>query len=149
MDHAVGYAHSDMGTLRIHSPLLRAPRVQTLALSSTLMPGMAVHHDLLHRHGGTDVRRQVPLQALPGFHRTPGEFQPLRQITGVARSILYYDAQGDAGLPRGWVILGLGLAVACLFGFGVTRFYDRKGLHRNPADKEPQPVLARTQTDDP
>jgi hypothetical protein len=55
------------------------------------------------------------------------------------------------------VILGLGLAVACLSGFDVTRFYDskglhlydRKGLHRNPADKEPQPVLARTQTDDP
>ncbi len=47
------------------------------------------------------------------------------------------------------MILGLGLAVACLFGFGVTRFYDRKELHRNPADKEPQPVLARTQTDDP
>ncbi|MPY61356.1 ABC transporter permease [Streptomyces spongiae] len=91
----------------------------------------------------------VPLQALPGLHRALGEFQPLRQITGVVRSILYYDAQGDAGLPRGWVILGLGLAVACLFGFGVTRFYDRKRLHRDPADKEPQQVLARTQTDDP
>ncbi|MGW1674899.1 hypothetical protein [Streptomyces sp. NPDC002324] len=47
------------------------------------------------------------------------------------------------------MILGLGLAGACLFGFGVTRFYDRNGLHRDPADKEPQPVLARTQTDDP
>ncbi|MDX3611624.1 hypothetical protein [Streptomyces europaeiscabiei] len=106
-------------------------------------------HDLPHRHGGTDVRRHGPFQALPGFHRTLGEFQPLRQITGVARSILYDDAQGDAGLPRGWVILGLGPAVACLSGFGVTRFYDRKKLHRNPADKEPQSVLARTQTDDP
>lgn len=38
----------------------------------------------------------------------------LRQITGVVRSILPYDAQGDAGPPRGWVIQGLGLAVACL-----------------------------------
>lgn len=85
----------------------------------------------------------VPLQALPGFHRVFGEFQPLRQITGVVRSI-YHDAQGDAGLPRGWVILGLGLAVACLPGFDVIRLHDRKGLHRNPADKEPQPVLART-----
>ncbi|MGY1495058.1 hypothetical protein ACW4TU_00125 [Streptomyces sp. QTS52] len=65
----------------------------------------------------------VPLKALPGFHRPLGKFQPLRQITGVVRSILYYDAQGDAGLPRGWVIPGLGLAVAYLFGFGVTRFY--------------------------
>ncbi|GAA2591643.1 hypothetical protein GCM10010304_40780 [Streptomyces roseoviolaceus] len=56
---------------------------------------------------------------------------------------------GDAGLPRGWAIRGLGLAVACPFGSGVTRFYERKGLHRDPADKEPQPALARTQTDDP
>lgn len=47
------------------------------------------------------------------------------------------------------MILGLGLAVACLSGSDVTRFSDRKGLHRNPADMEPQPVLARTQTDDP
>jgi hypothetical protein len=46
-------------------------------------------------------------------------------------------------------MLGLGLAVACLFGFGVTRFYERKGLHCNPPDEEPQPVLARTQTDGP
>ncbi|WP_329280324.1 hypothetical protein [Streptomyces sp. NBC_01451] len=43
----------------------------------------------------------------------------------------------------------MGLAVACPFGFALTRFYDRKGLHRIPADEEPQPVLARTQTDDP
>ncbi|MFI1354481.1 hypothetical protein ACH4TV_12990 [Streptomyces sp. NPDC020898] len=57
VDHALGCTHSDMGTLRIHSPLLRATRVRTLALSSTLMPGMTVHHDLLQRHGGTDVRR--------------------------------------------------------------------------------------------
>jgi hypothetical protein len=90
----------------------------------------------------------VPRQALPGFHRTLGEFQPLRQSTGVVRSILYYDAQGTPDARRR-VILGLGLAVACLFGFGATRFYDRKGLHRNPAGKEPQPVLTRTQTDDP
>ncbi|MFI6442482.1 hypothetical protein [Streptomyces sp. NPDC050759] len=78
----------------------------------------------------------APARRLPGLHRTLGEFQPLRQITGVVRSILHYDAQGDAGLPRGWVILGSGLAVACLSGSDVTRFSDRKGLHRNPADKE-------------
>ncbi|GLP64837.1 hypothetical protein TUSST3_14570 [Streptomyces sp. TUS-ST3] len=31
----------------------------------------------------------------------------------------------------------------------MTWLYDRKGLHRNPAANEPQPVLVRTQTDDP
>ncbi|MGC0406519.1 hypothetical protein RKD27_009163 [Streptomyces sp. SAI-126] len=30
----------------------------------------------------------------------------------------------------------------------MTWFYGRKGLHRNPAANEPQPVLVRTQTDD-
>ncbi|MEU0031119.1 hypothetical protein [Streptomyces sp. NPDC006335] len=44
----------------------------------------------------------VPLQAPPGFYRVLGEFEPLRQITDAVRSILYYDAQADAGLPRGW-----------------------------------------------
>jgi hypothetical protein len=91
----------------------------------------------------------VPLQALPGFHRTLGEFQPLRQTTGVVRSILYYDyydAQGDAGLPRGWVILGSGLAVACLFGFGVTRFYDRKGPHRPPTRNRSRSSLGHRPT---
>ncbi len=68
VDHALGHTHSDMGTLRILSSLLRATRVQTLALSSTLMPGMAVHHDLLHRHGRTDVRRHGPP---PGTPRLP------------------------------------------------------------------------------
>ncbi|WP_371583114.1 hypothetical protein [Streptomyces sp. NBC_01314] len=42
----------------------------------------------------------VPLQALPGFHRTLGGFQPLRKITGVVRSILYYDAQATPDCPE-------------------------------------------------
>jgi Protein of unknown function (DUF3533) len=40
----------------------------------------------------------TPLQALPSFYRFLAEFEPLRQITGGLRSILYYDAQADAGL---------------------------------------------------
>ncbi|MCD9145961.1 YhgE/Pip domain-containing protein [Streptomyces albireticuli] len=78
----------------------------------------------------------VPLEALPGFFRALGEFEPLRQITGGMRSILYYDAQGDAGLTRAWTAMGIALVVAVLFGFGVTRFYDRKGLHRVPGPDE-------------
>ncbi|MFF1723354.1 hypothetical protein [Streptomyces sviceus] len=37
VDHAFGYTHNDMGPLRLHRPLIRATRVQSLALSSTLM----------------------------------------------------------------------------------------------------------------
>ncbi|CAM5703790.1 YhgE/Pip-like protein OS=Streptomyces violarus OX=67380 GN=FHS41_001790 PE=4 SV=1 [Streptomyces violarus] len=56
----------------------------------------------------------TPIEALPGFYRFLAEFEPLRQITGGLRSILYYDAQADAGLTRGWVMMGAGLAVAAV-----------------------------------
>lgn len=74
----------------------------------------------------------VPLQALPDFFRTLAAFEPLRQITGGMRSILYFNAQADAGLTRAWLALALALGAALLFGLGVTRFYDRRGLHRIP-----------------
>lgn len=70
------------------------------------------------------------------------EFEPLRQITGGVRSILYYDAQADAGLTRGWVMMAAGLLAAALFGFGVTGWYDRRGLHRIPAATKPEKTAA-------
>lgn len=78
----------------------------------------------------------VPLEALPGFFRTLSEFEPLRQLTGGMRSILYFDAQADAGLTRAWTAMGIALVVSVVFGFAVTRFYDRKGLHRVPRASE-------------
>ncbi len=50
----------------------------------------------------------------------------------------YYDAQGDAGLTRGWVMMANALVAAALFGFGVTGWYDRKGLHRIPVETQPE-----------
>ncbi|GGK84934.1 SNG1 family protein [Streptomyces flaveus] len=191
VDHALGYTHNDMGPLRLHRPLIRATRVQTLAISSTLMVGLsllmgtlvmagavgvmgmdAVHLPLLWLFSvcaiavsgigalsllavfGTPGMLVVtlvfigmavptagattPIEALPSFYRFLAEFEPLRQITGGIRSILYYDAQGDAGLTRGWVMMAVGLVVAALFGFGMTGWYDRKGLHRVPAEKKPE-----------
>ncbi|MDT0449687.1 YhgE/Pip domain-containing protein [Streptomyces hesseae] len=107
--------------------LLAAFGVPGMLLSAIVFVAMAVPSS-----GAT-----VPLEALPGFFRGLSEFEPLRQITGGMRSILYYDAQADAGLTRAWVSMGVALAVALLFGFGVTRFYDRKGLHRVPRPTEP------------
>ncbi|MEV0637388.1 SNG1 family protein [Streptomyces sp. NPDC050619] len=191
VDHALGYTHNDMGPLRLHRPLIRATRAQTLAISSTLMAGLSVlmgslvmagavglmgmdasHLPLLWLYSvcaiavsgigalsllavfGTPGMLLVtlvfigmavptagattPIEALPGFYRFLAEFEPLRQITGGIRSILYYDAQGDSGLTRGWVMMAVGLAVGALFGFGVTGWYDRKGLHRVPAEKKPE-----------
>ncbi|SHH31429.1 DUF3533 domain-containing protein [Streptomyces sp. 3214.6] len=191
VDHALGYTHNDMGPIRKYRPLLRATRVQTLAISSTLMIGLSLvmgtlvmvgtvgimgmdasHLPLLWLYSvcaiavcgigaltllavfGTPGMLLVtlvfiamavptagattPLQALPGFYRFLSEFEPLRQITGGVRSILYYDAQGDAGLTRGWIMLALALAAALFFGFGTTRLYDRKGLHRHSSAEEPE-----------
>lgn len=176
-----------MGPLRLHRPLIRATRVQTLAVSSTLMIGLSLlmatmvmvgavgimgmdasHLPLLWLYSvcaiavsgigalallavfGTPGMLVVtlvyiamavptagattPVEALPGFYRFLTEFEPLRQITGGVRSILCYDAQGDAGLTRGWVMMAAGLLLAVLFGLGVTGWYDRKGLHRIPAE---------------
>jgi YhgE/Pip-like protein len=74
----------------------------------------------------------TPLQALPEAYRFLAEFEPLRQVTGGIRAILYYDAQGGAGLTRGWSMLAVGLSAALLFGFGTTALYDHKGLDRVP-----------------
>lgn len=195
VDHALGYTHNDMGPLRLHRPLIRATRVQTLAIAATLMAGLsllmgslvmagavglmgmhAAHLPLLWLYSvctiavsgigaltllavfGTPgmlvvtlvfigmavptANATTPIQALPGFYRFLAEFEPLRQITGGIRSILYYDAQSDAGLTRGWVMMAVGLAAAALFGFGVTGWYDRKGLHRIPAGTEPEKTAA-------
>ncbi|MET7475961.1 DUF3533 domain-containing protein [Streptomyces sp. NPDC005648] len=190
VDHALGYTHNDMGPLRLHRPLIRATRVQTLAIGSTLMAALslvmgtlvmvgavgvmgmdAAHLPLLWLYSvcavavtgigaltllavfGTPGMLVVtlffigmavptagattPIQALPGFYHFLAEFEPLRQITGGIRAILYYDAQGDAGLTRGWVMMAAALPAAALFGFGVLSWYDRKGLHRVPAETEP------------
>ncbi|WP_405895085.1 SNG1 family protein [Streptomyces sp. NBC_00104] len=195
VDHALGYTHNDMGPLRLHRPLIRATRVQTLTISSTLMAALslpmgtlvmvgavgimgmdAAHLPLLWLYSvcaiavtgigaltllavfGTPGMLVVtlvfigmavptsgattPIEALPGFYRFLAEFEPLRQITGGIRSILYYDAQGDAGLTRGWVMMAVGLVAAGLFGFGVLGWYDRKGLHRIPEETKPGKTAA-------
>ncbi|MEU5386416.1 YhgE/Pip domain-containing protein [Kitasatospora cineracea] len=72
----------------------------------------------------------IPLQATPSFYRFLGAFEPMRQVVGGVRSILYFDARADAGLTRAWLMILLGFAVALVFGFAMTRYYDRKGLHR-------------------
>ncbi len=72
----------------------------------------------------------VPLQAVPGFYRFLSVFEPMRQLSDGIRAILFFDARGDAGLARGWIMIAIGVALALAFGFGMTRYYDRKGLHR-------------------
>lgn len=72
----------------------------------------------------------VPLEATPGFYRFLGTFEPMHQLSAGVRSILYFDARADAGLARAWIMIAIGLAAAFVFGFAMTRYYDRRGLHR-------------------
>ncbi|MEX0167846.1 YhgE/Pip domain-containing protein [Streptomyces sp. LMG1-1-1.1] len=78
----------------------------------------------------------VPLEATPGFYRFLGIFEPMHQLSAGVRAILYFEAQADAGLARGWIMIAIGTAAALLFGFAMTHYYDRRGLAR----LTPQPV---------
>jgi len=72
----------------------------------------------------------VPLQAVPGFYRFLSHFEPMRQLGDGVRAILYFDARADAGLTRSWLMIALGVVLSLLFGFAMTRYYDRKGHKR-------------------
>jgi YhgE/Pip-like protein len=79
--------------------------------------------------GGT-----VPVQALPSFFRFAASFEPLRQVLGGVRAILYFNARGDAGLTRGVVLTAIGLVFWLIAGAAVTRWYDRRGMDRLQPD---------------
>jgi YhgE/Pip-like protein len=79
----------------------------------------------------------IPLEAVPGFYRFLGIFEPMRQLSGGVRAILFFDARADAGLTRAWIMIAVGTVLAAVFGFAMTRYYDRKGLHR----MTPQPSV--------
>jgi hypothetical protein len=72
----------------------------------------------------------VPLQALSAFYRVVAEVEPLRQILGGVRAILYFKAMGDAGLHRALIMTAAGLVFWIAAGAAVTIYYDRRGLHR-------------------
>jgi YhgE/Pip-like protein len=78
--------------------------------------------------GGT-----IPLEALPSFFRFAASFEPLRQVLGGVRAILYFNARGDAGLTRGLFVTAIGLVFWLIAGVTVTRWYDRRRMDRlNP-----------------
>jgi YhgE/Pip-like protein len=79
--------------------------------------------------GGT-----VPTQALPGFFNVVGHVEPLRQVLGGTRAILYFGARGDAGLTHSLILIACELVFWALVGLAVTGWYDRKGLYRMSPD---------------
>jgi YhgE/Pip-like protein len=86
--------------------------------------------------GGT-----VPAQALPGFLRALSNVEPLRQVLAGTRSIMYFNAQANAGLTRGTLAAGLGLLFWLAIGTVIVKWYDRKRLYRLQPD-----ILAQVST---
>jgi ABC-type polysaccharide/polyol phosphate export permease len=125
---------SHLGLLWLYSvATIAVVGISGLALLAAFgTPGMLVSTIVFIAMAVPSSGATVPLEALPGVFRTLAEFEPLRQLTGGLRSILYYGAQGDAGLTRAWAAMGIALAASLVFGFGTTRLYDRRGLHRIP-----------------
>jgi YhgE/Pip-like protein len=60
-----------------------------------------------------------PLEMLPGFFRFLATWLPLRYMTDGARSLIYYDGRGAAGLDTAVVVL-LAYAVSAVLLGGVT-----------------------------
>jgi len=79
--------------------------------------------------GGT-----VPIQALPGFFRTVGHVEPLRNTLLGTRAIMYFGARGDAGLTTSLIVLGCELLFWAALGLAATLWYDHKGLDRLSPD---------------
>ncbi len=75
--------------------------------------------------GGT-----VPPQALPGVFNLVGKVEPLRQVLGGTRAILYFDARGSAGLTHSVIVIVCELFFWALLGLLVTGWYDRRKLDR-------------------
>jgi YhgE/Pip-like protein len=77
--------------------------------------------------GGT-----VPLEAVPGFFRGLAVGEPLHQAFIGARSILYFEANIDAGLGTAIVMFLVFTGIGLIFGPIACVIYDRKGLIRRP-----------------
>ena len=79
--------------------------------------------------GGT-----VPIQALPGFFRTVGHVEPLRNTLLGTRAIMYFGASGKAGLTTSLIVLVCEFVFWAGLGLAATLWYDHKGLDRLSPD---------------
>ncbi|MFI9503263.1 YhgE/Pip domain-containing protein [Nocardia sp. NPDC052566] len=67
----------------------------------------------------------VPIEAAPRVYGLLSEFEPMHQVFLGVRSILYFDAQADAGLSRAVVMCTLGTVFAIVVGVVGTIGYER------------------------
>jgi ABC-type multidrug transport system permease subunit len=109
--------------------------VGTLALFAVLgTPGQLVALLLFVYLGLASAGGTVPIQALPDAFAAVSHADPLRQILGGVRSILYLEARADAGLAEGAIATAIGLIFWLCFGAFFARRYDR--AHRDRLDPD-------------
>jgi YhgE/Pip-like protein len=109
--------------------------VGTLALFAVLgTPGQLVGLLLFVYLGLASAGGTVPIQALPDIFAAVSHLDPLRQILGGVRSILYLEARADAGLAEGLYATAIGLIFWLCFGAFFARRYDRAGRDRLDPD---------------
>ena len=105
--------------------------IGTLSLFAALgTPGQLVALLVFVYVGLASAGGTVPIQALPSFFATISHIDPLRQILGGVRAILYLEARADAGLAEGAVATAVGLLFWLGFGALFVRRYDRAGRDR-------------------
>ncbi|HEX3736039.1 MAG TPA: ABC transporter permease [Solirubrobacterales bacterium] len=109
--------------------------VGTLSLFAVLgTPGQLIALLIFVYVGLASAGGTVPIQALPGFFATVSHIDPLRQILGGVRSILYLEARADAGLAEGAIATAVGLIFWICLGACFVRRYDRAGHDRMDPD---------------
>jgi hypothetical protein len=59
-----------------------------------------------------------------------GQVEPLRQVLGGTRDILYFGDQWHAGLAHAVLVIGVELAFWVILGVLFTSWYDRRKLYR-------------------
>jgi ABC-type multidrug transport system permease subunit len=105
--------------------------VGTIALFAVLgSPGQLLAMLLFVYAGLASAGGTVPVQALPSWLSWMAQVEPLRQILAGTRSILYFNAQADAGLARAVIAALAGLVFWLIAGTLLVRWYDRSGLNR-------------------
>jgi ABC-type multidrug transport system permease subunit len=109
--------------------------IGTLSLFAVLgTPGQLVALLIFVYVGLASAGGTVPIQALPDVFAAFSHADPLRQILGGVRSILYLEARADAGLSEGAIATGIGLLFWLAFGAFFVRRYDRQGRDRMDPD---------------
>jgi uncharacterized phage infection (PIP) family protein YhgE len=105
--------------------------IGTLSLFAVLgTPGQLVGLLIFVYVGLASAGGTVPIQALPDVFAAISHADPLRQILGGVRAILYLEARADAGLAEGAIATAIGLLFWLAFGAFFVRRYDRGGHDR-------------------